>query len=122
MAVFDFDKVKVESTLHYYWRKTCEKGKQVLYFVEDHKEGIALATPVLLGIAGIGSKLIRGISRHRNLAAEKDLKDLHVYDRRIGAYLRLRRPLTNKDWTKITPRMKKGERLADILQSMDMLK
>lgn len=122
MPILDKNDFKVESKGHYILRKAIEKGQQVVQYVEDHKETIAIMTPIVIGAIGVGRGLTRGITRHRHLMAERELKDLRVYDRRLGAYLKLRKPLKNSDWKKITPRVNKGERLVDVLQSMDMLK
>lgn len=122
MPILDKNDFHVESKMHYFMRKALEKGQQVVQYVEEHKEVIIIATPIILGGIGIAKKLAGGVTKMGALHAERDLKDFRVYDRRLGAYLRLRKPLNNGDWKKITPRMKNGERLVDILQSMDMLK
>ena len=53
---------------------------------------------------------------------EKDLKDLYCYDRSLGHYWRLRRELTNAEWIEIDKRKNNGERLADILDELKVLK
>ena len=50
------------------------------------------------------------------------MKDLYCYDRSLGHYWRLRRELSNKEWLEIDQRKKNGERLADILDEMKVLK
>ena len=122
MPTLDPSKFVVESKAHELWRKTKEKGKQALEYVEQHKETIAMVTPVVLGAFGIGKKILGGAVRQHNLREERELKDYRVYDRRLGAYLRLRRPLKNSDWKKIELRLERGERLVDVLRKLDMLK
>lgn len=56
------------------------------------------------------------------IAMEEELKDLYCYDRSLGHYWRLRRELSNKEWLEIDQRKKNGERLADILDEMKVLK
>lgn len=56
------------------------------------------------------------------IAIEEELKDLYCYDRSLGHYWRLRRELSNKEWLEIDQRKKNGERLADILDEMKVLK
>ena len=53
---------------------------------------------------------------------EKDLKDLYCYDRSLGHYWTLRRRLTNAEWVEIDKRKNNGERLADILSELKVLK
>lgn len=122
MPVLDTNDIHVESKWHYFVRKGVEKGKQVLEYMEEHKEVVAIATTLVVGALSVGKKLAGGVAKMSALHAERDLKDFRVYDRRLGAYLRLRRPLNNSDWKLITQKLNTGERLADILQKMDMLK
>lgn len=122
MPILDKNDFKVESKFHYYMRKGVEKGKQVIEYMEDHKEATAIALTLVLGGIAAVKKLTGGATKMAAIHAERDLKDLRVYDRRLGAYLHLRRPLKNGDWKTINTRIKNGERLADILQKMDMLK
>ena len=122
MPILDKNDFKVESKLHYYMRKGAETVKGVCQYIENHKEAATIATILAIGGISAVKKLTGGAAKMRALHAERDLKDLRVYDRRIGAFLHLRRPLNNKDWKRINPRMKNGERLSDILEKMNLLK
>ena len=53
---------------------------------------------------------------------DEELHDLYCYDRSLGHYWRLKRELSNKEWLEIDKRKKEGERLADILADMRVLK
>lgn len=93
----------------------------VLSKAEEHKEEIAFLTPVVIaGIGGI-TKVTKQIIRNRNLSKEEELKTLYCYDRSLGHYWKLKRPLSNNDWVQINDRRKRGESLADILSSMKVL-
>lgn len=122
MPILNKSDFKVESKAHEFWRKTVQKGAQAVQYIEEHKEVIIIATPLILAGIGLMKKGIGGVGRFRAMHELRDLKDYRVYDRRLGAYLRLRRPLRNSDWQLITPRMNNGEKLVDILQKMDLLK
>jgi len=62
------------------------------------------------------------MGRNVNLRKEKDVKELYCYDRSLGHYWVLRRELTNREWIEIDQRKKNGERLADILSELKVLK
>ena len=62
------------------------------------------------------------VGRHVQQNKEKDLKDLYCYDRSLGHYWKLRRELTNSEWVEIDRRKSNGERLADILEELKVLK
>ena len=85
----------------------------------NNKEMILILGPAAIGAVTTGVKVV---SRHSKLRREKDLKDLYCYDRSLGHYWRLRRELTNKEWVEIDKRKSTGERLADILSELRVLK
>lgn len=89
-----------------YW---CSRNKEVI---------ITLAPIVISGTIA----LVKVISRHNNNRKSQELHDLYCYDRSLGHYWKLRRELTNKEWLEIDLRRKNGERLADILDSLKVLK
>lgn len=77
---------------------------------------------VLIPIVTKGSIfMFKTISKNVTLKKQKDLKELYCYDRSLGHYWKLRRELTNREWTEIDKRKKNGERLADILESLKVL-
>ena len=97
------------------------KFSNAVNFVSDHKEEIMILTPIIIaGITGV-TKVSKGMIRNHNLNKEQDLKELYCYDRSLGHYWKLRKPLSNNDWIAINDRKKNGETLADILSSMNVL-
>lgn len=94
--------------------------KEVREFVEEHwQEMAAAAVPVVVGTAKGVSKYVK---RHQATKAELKVKDLRVYDTSLGHYWELRRKLTNNEWLQIEIRRQNGERLANILADMHVLK
>lgn len=87
----------------------CNRNKEWLYFV----------VPIALPMA---TSIIKGSIRKSNLNKEEKLKEEYCYDRSLGHYWALRRKLSNKEWLEIEQRRKNGERLADILSDMKVLK
>lgn len=88
-------------------------------WIIENKEMILTLTPVVIGGVTTVSKVV---SKRVNLHKEEMLKDLYCYDRSLGHYWRLRRELSNKEWLEIDRRKANGERLADILAEMKVLK
>lgn len=90
-------------------------------FVREYKEEFMILSPIIIaGITGV-TKVSKGMIRNHNLNKEQDLKELYCYDRSLGHYWKLRKPLSNNDWIAINDRKKNGETLADILSSMNVL-
>lgn len=88
-------------------------------WIYNNKELVMIFGPVLMGGLTTG---IKTVNRNIKLHKEKQLKDLYCYDRSLGHYWKLRRELTNSDWVEIDKRKKNGERLADILKELKVLK
>ena len=88
-------------------------------WIMDNKEAIIVLTPIVVGVA---TPIVKSVNKHITLNKAKDLKNLYCYDRSLGHYWSLRRELTNNEWITIDRRKKCGERLADILADMRVLK
>lgn len=95
------------------------KVNDVKNSIYNNKELIMFFGPTLISGMVFG---VKTISKHAKLKKEKDLKDLYCYDRSLGHYWRLRRELTNSEWIEIDKRKHNGERLADILDELKVLK
>lgn len=91
-------------------------------WVSRNKEGLAIAAPFVAVATKVLLKTIGGVHKSVNLRKEKELKELYCYDRSLGHYWKLRKPLNNRQWTRINERREHGETLANILKDMDVLK
>ena len=87
-------------------------------WVVDNKAVIIGSIPVVVATT---TKVVKGVKRHKNYKAEKDLKDLYIYDAHLKHYWKLKRPLTPAEWFKVHERKEKGERLEVILRDMRVL-
>lgn len=76
---------------------------------------------VLLGVKG-AIKLASGGIRAVTVDKEIRFRTHHIYDRSMGRYIELRRPLTNTEALIIEERRRNGEGLMAILSSMKLLK
>lgn len=86
-------------------------------FVENHKEAIAGAAAVI----GVVTPIVKGIRKRNNLKQEKELKDRYIYDRKVGHYIKIKRPLRNHEVIELERRKANGELLATILSDMRLL-
>lgn len=93
-----------------------QNGKE--WFMRNKETVIAL-TPVVIG--GVTS-ITKVVGKRVNLRKQESLKNLYCYDRSLGHYWSLKRELTNREWLEIDRRKKNGERLADILAELRVLK
>lgn len=99
--------------------KIKEKFNNGKDWVIDNKETVMVLAPIVIGIA---TPIVKMVSKNITLKKAKDVKELYCYDRSLGHYWSLKRELTNNEWITIDRRRKCGERLADILDSMKVLK
>lgn len=93
-----------------------QNGKE---WIIRNKETVITLTPVVVG--GI-TTVAKVVGKRINLRKQESLKDLYCYDRSLGHYWRLRRELSNQEWIEVDRRKRNGERLADILSDMRVLK
>lgn len=95
------------------------KANEIGRWVADNKEIVIVAVPA--GVAIIKLAYI-GVSKAIRHHDEKVLKDRRIYDRSIGRYLTLRRPLTSSEQLELTRRKENGENTALILNDMGLLR
>lgn len=93
-----------------------QNGKE---WIVKNKDAVITLTPIVIG--GL-TTITKVVGKHVNLRKQESVKNLYCYDRSLGHYWGLRRELTNKEWLEIDRRKKNGERLADILSEMRVLK
>ena len=73
-------------------------------------------------VIGTGTTIMKMVGKKMNIRREEKLKTLFCYDRSLGMYWKLRRPLDNSEWLSVESRRKAGENLGDIFKSMHVLK
>lgn len=78
---------------------------------------------IIIPIVAKGSiSIVKTVAKRSNLRKQEAIKNLYCYDRSLGHYWKLRRELTNREWIEVDKRKRAGEKLADILESMKVLK
>lgn len=103
-------------------RKVKEKIQETIYWINDNKEFLIIAIPAASAVLTGGFKVIKAISRNIALAQEKRIKDMRIYDRSMGKYIELKRPLNNSDMKTILERRENGEKLSSILMDLKLVK
>lgn len=98
------------------WNRRIDAAKE---WWDDNKQYAVIVVPAVVGVVGTGIKVL---GKRHNLKQEERNKDLWCYDASLGHYWELKRKLTNDEWVAIDRRKKNGERLADILDDLSVLK
>lgn len=95
-------------------------------WISNNKEMVIILGPAAIGLAAgcikAGTGIVKSGLRLINTHKEKRVKDFYCYDRSLGHYWALKRELSNREWVEIDNRRKNGERMADILDSLKVLK
>lgn len=107
-------------------RKFRNGATKAINWTRDNMDLVVIFLPIAVGAVGFATKTgvgaVKDANRARLLKKEENLKNLYCYDRSLGHYWALRRKLTNAEWVEIDKRKAQGERLADILNEMKVLK
>lgn len=115
-TVKDLERASRRARAKEWFRNKLNNTKNWYY---NNREVILVCGPVAIGAV---TTIVKVVGKHVNLRKENDVKDLYCYDRSLGHYWALRRRLSNKEWVEIDKRKKNGERLADILSELKVLK
>lgn len=95
------------------------KFKKCLKWASENKELTIIITSAVIG----GTRfVVKNVGKQINVKRQEDVKNLYCYDRSLGHYWKLRRELTNDEWIYIDKRKRSGEKLADILDELKVLK
>lgn len=99
-------------------RKVSEGWNWTKNFAEENKEFLVFAMPIAIGGFKLITKVWKSAAGNK---AEKDHKELYVWDNRVGQYWRIRRPLRVSEQLELERRRNDGEPMGEILASMRVL-
>lgn len=99
--------------------KRAELKQKIGDWWDRNKAMVVVFTPVIVGSVIEVAKIV---TKRRNLRIEERMKDYRWYDPRLGHYWELKRKPQQHECLEIDRRQSNGERLADILSSMNLLK
>lgn len=116
VSIDDFKKEAKKRAFKEKVKQKLARGKEI---VINNKEAIAILTPII--IKGI-TTTTKAVTKNASLRKEEKNKNLYCYDPSLGHYWKLKRELTNSEWLEIDRRRSKGERYADILDDLRVLK
>ena len=108
-------KKKVE---HAKWRAKGNIYKATNWAKEHPEATLIIVSGTLTAVKYFGKIAIKDIRTNR----EEALLKMRCYDPSKGHYYYLKRELTNKEWLMVDRRREAGEKLADILDEMRVLK
>lgn len=117
IVTVNFDKLK-DRFEEFKWKSKI-RFKNTKEWVIRNKEMVITFTPIVIG--GV-TTIVKVVGKNVNLRKEESVKNLYCYDRSLGHYWALRRELSNREWIEIDKRKRNGERLADILAELRVLK
>lgn len=107
-------------------QKRAEAMEKIHSKIQNGREWVGQNMGLMIKFAPIvmvSAATITGVvGKQINLREKKLLKELYCYDRSLGHYWKLRRALTNSEWLTIDSRKNNGERLADILADLKVLR
>lgn len=118
----NIDDFRKESKKREFKEKVKEKAsnayqKTKAFCINNREIVIPVAITLSTGLVKISKMAVKS----KNLKKEEQLKEEYCYDRSLGHYWKLRRPLTNNEWLEIDQRKRDGERLSDILAELKVL-
>lgn len=104
--------------------KTKDKIDGVIRWVKEKPEQAAIVGSVVI----VGAdKIVHVIKKWKSIQPtqaelDREWHDTHVYDRSLGYYYNLKRPMSGTEAMEFSQRKKRGESTGDILRSMNLLK
>lgn len=101
--------------------RTETKIRGVGQWVSENKEVAIAAIPFAIVGFKTAANAVRSIDRKNDLRKEQELKDLYIYDRSLGKYHKLRRPMRTSEMLELDRRRTNGESLLRILDDMRLL-
>lgn len=108
-------------------RKTSEKSKNAMRWINQNKEMIVVLAPVAASSAALLGKWVikpiwKGTVVRANLRRQERIKTGFVYDPSLGVYYELSKKLSNHQKIELDQRRQAGERIGNILREMNVLK
>lgn len=107
-------------------RQRNEKLKQAwdttATFVRDNQDVLLFTVPAAVTVIGGGSRLISKMIAKNMQERDIRFKETTIYDRSLGRYVTLKRPLKASESLEIERRRGNGEKLHAILNDMKLLK
>lgn len=101
--------------------KTKKAAIEAANWAVENKEVVIALAPVAIGMVKGTKSIVHSVDRKMDIRKEQNLKDLYIYDRSMGRYLKLRKKLSSNEQLEIERRKRNGESLCSILASMKLL-
>ena len=98
------------------------KGQKLGKWTMEHYQEIIIWSTIGTTVGGFAVKGIHDVVKTNQINKQEKLQNEYCYDRSLGHYWELKRKPSNQEWVEIDRRKRSGERLADILSDMRLLK
>lgn len=99
-----------------------EKVSNGWNWIQNNRDQLVWIVPAAVATVSSTAKVISSAVRHHAVNKEIRFHERTIYDRSLGRYVELRRPLSNTEALLIEERRRNGEGLTAILDSMKLLK
>lgn len=116
--VFDFQEFKKHEKWTHFKAGVRDKYLDAKTFYQNNREECLILIPTLVTAFAGGIKFI---SKRLDARQDKIHRDREIYDRSLGAYMRMKRRPTQKEWDIIGERKANGENYYKILKEMKLL-
>lgn len=90
-------------------------------YADANKEKLIFAGTLVFGGYKAIEKLTGNIARYKRAKEDRYHREREIYDRSSGMYLKLNRPMTDREQYEFSYRKSRGERPAYILADMGLL-
>ncbi len=118
----DIKDFKKENKKRQFKERIINKLDNCTKWCSQNKEFLIVAIPVVGAVITGTAKTVKGLSRNVALKQEKLLKEKFIYDRSLGAYIELRKPLNKNQLKTVLQRKNNGENVSKILLDMNLIK
>lgn len=119
VEVVDFDK---ELKMRKIKQRMTDNWNEFAGFVRDNQDVLVFAVPAAVTVLGGGTKVLSKIIANHTEERKIRFKERTIYDRSLGRYVTLKRPLKPHEAIEVERRRMKGEKLNHILADMRLIK
>ena len=119
--IMKFDKENAKRKMESLKVEAANRFRTVSEWCANNTDLLVVLVPAGISLATGAMKMHGKHVQRKNLKKEQDLKELYIYDRSLGMYHKLNKPLTSNQAIEIERRRENGERMASVLRDMRLI-